>query len=626
MAKVKPVNKKKMSVASIVALVLCFVILVSFATILMATDGVFLRLQNGASTENFKINGSMMSYYTNSYFQSWYSQYYIYIMYGIYDFDPSLPFDEQIYNKTTGQTYYDFFVEGAKTQVTKILKYCEAAKADPEFDYSALESEAETYAKDTIASLKESAKKSGYTDFRSYLRANFGQYVNENDLKESIVLEYMASEYSQTLYDRIYDSMTDDRKVEFFKENLSSYISAEYLYLTLSQKVSAEKVDASKYELGEDDPKYKEAVKEAQEKAKLQNEMNKIADKELIDRLAKSKDAEEFKRTLLDFKYEEVFNSTYNSVTKGFVDADKPSEEELKEYMASLKQQVIDAVIEGKTDLTTDDEEEEVETADESEDKTEETTETKWEKAKKTFPKTLIANLTTEVKNSTKTVSYTIDTDLGKFLFGGVNSQYGIKDEEGENAALNDYMIDEKEFSETEKEAAEAEGKYTYTVYFVTKPAYRDETILRDVGHILFQVDEKGTTEGAYKTFDEAKAAAEKLLEEIKAEMTDGVISKEKFEEFGAVTNDSNIFYDDVNKGQMVAEFEDWLFAATTVGEVGLVKSEYGYHIMYYGGETVAAWMASAHESATSEDLTEKYESFPYEVTINESIFDSIFK
>ena len=623
MAQVKPVNKKKMSGPSLAALIVTIAILLGLVVSLLAGSGLFVRLKKGASSENFEINGSMMSYYTNSYYQSWYSQNYYYILLGYVKFDPNTPLSEQYTDNTKTKTYYDFFVEGATSNITKILKYCEAAKADSEFDFAAIEEEAKTYAKDTIKSLKDTARKNGY-DFTTFVRQNFGQYVNESDLKNSIVLEYIASEYSEVMYDRIFDGMTDDRKTEYFENNLSSFIKAEYLTFSLSQTVSPETVDEKKYPLGKEDPDYLAAVEAAKEAAKRQNEMNKIAHKEFIDKLAKATSAEEFKRYLIEYKYDEQFTAAYDAAVNSFVAADKPSSEEVEAFKAEIKQAVIDAVMAGKNDITSDDEVEEAAETEES------ATETKWEKAKKSLPASVITKLKSVITTATKSVAYSLDNNVSKFLFAGVKAQYGIDyaegEEQGENAEVGDYYIDEKTFSDTEKEEAEKIGKYTYTVYFVTKTAYRDETMLRNVGHILFQVDETGKTEGAFKTWDEAKAKAEEVLAQIQATAKDGVVEKDVFETFGKEhTSDSNVFYEDVNKGDMVEEFEEWLFAATKVGEVGLVKTaDYGYHIMFYNGESDLAWKVSAHEAATNEDLNTWYEELKYEVSVNAGIFKTI--
>lgn len=636
MAQVKPINKKKTSGPRIAALIVTIAILLGLLVSLIASTGIFVRMQEGASSEHYKVNGSMMSYYTNSVYQSWYQQYYYYILLGYVKFDPSKPLDEQYTDSSKKETYYDFFVEQAKTQVTKILKYCEAARVDDEVNFSELEAEAENYAKESIKTLKESAKKNN-VDFVTFLRQNFGQYVSESDLHNALVIEHIASDYSNTVYNRIYDAMTDERKEEYFKDNLGSFITADYLTFSLSQTVEPEKVDEKAFKGGKDSQEYKDAVAAAKAAAKLQNEANKIKDREFIEKLAKAESADEFKRMLIEYKFDENFESAYKTAVKNLATEDKPSEEVLNAYKESVKQQIIDAVMDGKSDIIEEDDKEAEATADES-------TETKWEKAAKTIPSSVITKLNTVIKNATKSAAYTLDTDLGKFLFAGVKAQYGIEydedEKQGENADVNDYFIDEKEFSESEKEAAEAEGKYTLTVYYVTESAHRDESIERDVAHILFKVDTKLTenTENTFKTSDEAKVAAEALLteiktkfEEVKANLKDGEDLEEKlreaFVEIGEEkTADSNVVYESVNKSDSyVKEFLDWLFAAETEGELGLIETTYGWHIMYYGGEVDEAWRVNAHSGAASEDLTEWYEALEFEVHINDSIFKTIF-
>ena len=622
MAKTKVANKKKMSKNSLIALVVTIAILIGLVVSLLTGTGFLVRISKGASSENFKVNGAMMSYYANSYYQNWLSNYYYYIMFGMIKFDHSAPLDEQL--TTDGKTtFYDYFVNGTKNTVETYLKYCEAAMDDPEVNFDELEKEAKEYAKDTIKQLKEQAKKSNM-GVQAYIRQQleaFGGYLNTRDLRKALEIEYIASKYYETVYERTNDSITEDREDEFFKANLESFISAEYIFLTINSTVVPETVDEKKFEGGKESQEYKDAVAAAEEKAKKANELAKIADKEVIDKLATAKTLDEFKTMLLEYKYDEVFKTTYDAAVKNFVTADKPSEEALNAYKAELKDKVIDAVIAGQDDLT---KEEEVTPAD---GETETPTKTKWETAQETLPKTLITNLKKVITDNTKTVSYTLSTDLGKFLFGGVKASYGIdyaegEDKNGTSAAKNVNFFEDKEMTEEEQKT----GKYSLSLYFVTEPAHRDEYSLRDVGHILFKVDSKGT-DGAYKTSAEAKAAAEALYEELKAQLVDGKLSKEIFEEAGKVTHDSNVFYDDVAKGQMVEAFENWLYAATTEGEIGLVETEYGWHIMYYGGETgEAAWRPTAHSGATGEEMEAWFEKLPYTVEIKASIFEKIFK
>ena len=713
MAKAKQ-NKKKMSKPALIAAIIAIVILVALAVSLIVGTGIFFRVQKGASSDNFEVNASMMEYYANSYMQNWYQQNYYYVLLGYINFNPNLPLNEQYTDSSKTQTYYDFFVNGAKTTVTTYLKYCEAAKADKTVDFAKLEDEAKQYAKDSIFMLKESAKEASKTQyqqngssisFADYIRQNFGEHVNKNDLKKALIIEHIASSYYEIVHDRINAEVDDKREDKFFEDNLSSFVSAEYLIYTLSstktvtfpkaedyvggaesaaykkaiegktpQQIADAKIDPADYEGGEEAKAYQDAKLKAEENKKS-NEESLKKDKEIIEKLANCTTAEEFKRILLEEKYNTNFESAYNTAIKGFGDSDKPSKEALEAYKTEeLKKAIIDAVLNGDADV------------DAELIKIAEGASEKWTTAAKALPKTVITNLKKVITDATKTTSYTLTSALGNKLFGGVKAEYGIEYEgaevEGTNAKVNDCwswdileinvenakyakkiaeaaiveLADEiaKETDEDKKKALEDEKKaledsltkldesitkaeeklanvettseYSLSAYFVTEAAHRDDHKLRNVSHILFKVDATKDTNAAvsYKTSEEAKAAAEALLEQIKAETN---LTKEKFEEFGKVTHDSNVSYDDVDKGQMVEEFEDWLFAATTEGELGLVETQYGWHIMYYGGEGEdIAWRITANEGATNEDVGEWFEDLPeYGISINDEIFSKIF-
>ncbi|MBR6727905.1 MAG: hypothetical protein IKM08_06900 [Clostridia bacterium] len=82
-------------------------------------------------------------------------------------------------------------------------------------------------------------------------------------------------------------------------------------------------------------------------------------------------------------------------------------------------------------------------------------------------------------------------------------------------------------------------------------------------------------------------------------------IDKGIFETYGDIyTGDSNVFYYGVEPGEMVTEFNDWLFDNSRVeGELSYVKTEYGYHVMYYAGDECEAWYHEIRNTLAAEDL-----------------------
>ena len=156
-------------------------------------------------------------------------------------------------------------------------------------------------------------------------------------------------------------------------------------------------------------------------------------------------------------------------------------------------------------------------------------------------------------------------------------------------------------------EAAKFEtGTGIYTVFLLTKPCSVDDSATKNVCHILI-------TEDTYGSDEAAKAKAEEALEEYR----NGEAGRENFEALAEKYNeDGSSFYENVTEGTMVTEFNDWIFDEARVeGDTDVVKTQYGYHVMYFVGEGVPTWKADAAESLVSTymeeygtGLQEKYE------------------
>ena len=207
-----------------------------------------------------------------------------------------------------------------------------------------------------------------------------------------------------------------------------------------------------------------------------------------------------------------------------------------------------------------------------------------------------------------------------------------LNEEDADTKSINEAIKSlETSLADAEKTISEVgkTGHYTYTAVYVTEAAHREEATVRNVGHILLAVDSTITenTKTTFKTSEEAKAAAELIVNSLNSKATNGVVSKEAFEEIGTgKTADGSIFYDNVYTGQMVAEFEDWLFSAEKVGEIGLVETSYGWHVMYYGGEgEEATWEYLAHTAATNEDYENWEKNLGFTVEVNDALLVDVY-
>ena len=158
------------------------------------------------------------------------------------------------------------------------------------------------------------------------------------------------------------------------------------------------------------------------------------------------------------------------------------------------------------------------------------------------------------------------------------------------------------------------EGTSSYNVVMILKTPYRDESINKNVRHILFTSDTSGSDA-------EAKKEAEKVYEEWKK----GAATEESFAELAAQYNinsdpssaASGGLHEDVYEGQMVTEFNDWVFdPARKPGDTGIVKTAYGYHIMYFVGDSMQAWKSSIDAVMRRDDYSEKYEELEGSITV----------
>ena len=130
-----------------------------------------------------------------------------------------------------------------------------------------------------------------------------------------------------------------------------------------------------------------------------------------------------------------------------------------------------------------------------------------------------------------------------------------------------------------------------------------------DVRHILI------TPEGGDTATEEQWAAAEQKANEVMNEWLtkhpdeDGfaVMAQVHSQDPGSASNGG--LYEDVYMGQMVEPFENWCFdAARKTGDYGIVKTNYGYHIMYFVGSDLV-WQLTAEQDLMVEKGNEFLQS-----------------
>ena len=100
-------------------------------------------------------------------------------------------------------------------------------------------------------------------------------------------------------------------------------------------------------------------------------------------------------------------------------------------------------------------------------------------------------------------------------------------------------------------------------------------------------------------------------------------MEKDAFEAYAKeYTEDSGVFYEDVKRGDMVTEFDAWIYDEARIqNEVSpsAIETTYGYHVMFYNGKTQQMnWVVTA----TKLIFTADYELW-YAVAEESTLIDS---
>ena len=171
-----------------------------------------------------------------------------------------------------------------------------------------------------------------------------------------------------------------------------------------------------------------------------------------------------------------------------------------------------------------------------------------------------------------------------------------------------------------------------YVAGFISRS--RNDYLPVNVRHILLKVDTSSLDSKSEKydellkvLVDTSASDAQALLDEWKSgEATAesfGKMANEKSADTGSNTNGG--LYTNVGKGQMVDEFNDWIYAeGRQAGDTGIIfVNEEGYytghHIMYFDGwgET-PYWQIEVDSAMRSEDYSEWYTALSSDMTVEE--------
>ncbi|MBR3150089.1 MAG: peptidylprolyl isomerase [Eubacterium sp.] len=186
-----------------------------------------------------------------------------------------------------------------------------------------------------------------------------------------------------------------------------------------------------------------------------------------------------------------------------------------------------------------------------------------------------------------------------------------------------------------DRKAGDVKQVSTSVVYMLKKARISDTKTVT-VRHILInplteeeQNDNKSpSTDATADQWKEAKKKAESIL----AEYNKGDKTAEAFGELAKTNStDSNAedggIYENVTPNQMVPTFNAWCFdSSRKAGDTGIVKTEFGYHIIYFESYgDLPVWKYTAQQALASDDGTKAQEKLEKSYKIEENWFGSLF-
>lgn len=172
--------------------------------------------------------------------------------------------------------------------------------------------------------------------------------------------------------------------------------------------------------------------------------------------------------------------------------------------------------------------------------------------------------------------------------------------------------------------------QYSTSVVYVLRPVALSETKTVNVRHILIkpETNSKNTSaaQATTKQWNDAKKKAEKILAQYNS-------SKKTEDAFAQLAKDNSSdnnakdggLYENVYPGQMVNSFGNWCFdSSRKSGDVAMVQTDYGYHIMYFVKQTnMPAWKYTAQQAMASSDGDADTKALEKSYSIKEHWFGS---
>ena len=551
----------------------------------LSSSGIILRLRTAASSENFKVTGSMMKYFYHSAYESFDSNYESYMSY--LSLDTSASLKEQIYGdpakggyetsyigEFTG-TWYDYIMSLATSSVNQMLVFCEEANARnltlTDSDYAQITIE--------LTTLEVTANAAGYT-LDQYINMMYGSGVKAKDVEKCLELSILASKGMAAVQEEVLDSISDTHITEKYNSSKDTFDLVDYVYFAMNTKYE----DIAKEILGSDYTADELSAKKEEVDAKYNEKVDEI--KKLMGELEKITDKDEFIKHVLNHNADAYYDVAY-----GKLDAEKinaPEEAVREAIKKATVAKVVAEALEGKTETASD-------AVVDGENYTlfDQSVKKEFAEAVETVKKDILKSLISDLDTYKVTKStYSSSSDFSKWAF-----EAGRKEGDIKTIANND----------------KPEESYSTAVYMLTKTRYADQTKTKNIAYMLFSKKE-----------DAAKA-----IEALKEGTLSIDFFNQKASELSATTTSTIEEYVEGTLG--IQSFDDWAYSDTIkLGDITEtpieIEANTTYLVGYYYEEGDEAWKVTVKSELFNENYNTEYEALvaKYAVTTNDKTLNKV--
>lgn len=240
-------------------------------------------------------------------------------------------------------------------------------------------------------------------------------------------------------------------------------------------------------------------------------------------------------------------------------------------------------------------------------------------------------------KDAVETTYY----DMTQATFKGLSAAIATADSEKDKDGNETYSNLDWLYSSDRKAGDVNTNQDITSVVYVIKPAHYPTTSTVNIRHILVtpyytekdsESSSSSSSKDATEATDEQWNAAYKQAQTILKEYQNGKKTADSFGELAKkYSEDSNAddggVYENVTPNQMVATFNEWCFdSGRKAGDVAIVKTKFGYHVMYFEKKNdMPTWKYNAQQAMASEDSKSASDKIDSKYTISTNSFGKYF-